>query len=744
MKGTALLALVRSIQRVLFGVLGVACILTLTACQGSWQRPGDPVPDPTISPIAIVSAGSRLTPTPDAAVTTVTMAPATPDAAAALPLIPRTQAGRPAVQPASPQRTEQADPLAANAAGSSPVALSLNETLAAASAAAQDGDYSAAIALWEGVIGALPAEQRGETTLSLARAYIAEKRHRDALNVLAGLVAGSLPDDQRALAVGLLGTCHEALGEWGQAASAYEQYLALDDAAAPEVRWRIAQAYAAQEDYAAAAQQLETITLDGLPAAQQAEILEELAQDRRALHDYDAALRIYDRILGIATKANYRAAVQHYQAETLREAGREDEAVAIWREIAANQPETQAAYGAFLALEPQHADALDDLTRGVILYHAGQYQVALDVLARYLAADAPGDPAKAHYYAGLAYQFLERYSEAFGEFDAAIAIAENDPQSALLAEAWVATARAAAEYGGDPSGLYREFWVRYPDHPRAAEALWRAAVAREREGDWAGAAEFYALVRERYPADSRASEAAFREGLAAYARNDAATARTLWENALPDVNAGEKPRRLLWVGLAARAAGDADAAASYWQQASEAEPWGYYGLRARDLRAGVGFALPIETFPHVAAAQFTEDDWNAINAWMTTWGQTASPNESLLHRGAALWRLGWRDEALAALRGLRSDWADDPASLLALLRQCNNLGVHSVAISCAERLWALGQAAGAGDPPRALLRLAYPAWWGDLVSREADAYALDPLLFLALVRQESRFDPLAI
>jgi soluble lytic murein transglycosylase len=50
---------------------------------------------------------------------------------------------------------------------------------------------------------------------------------------------------------------------------------------------------------------------------------------------------------------------------------------------------------------------------------------------------------------------------------------------------------------------------------------------------------------------------------------------------------------------------------------------------------------------------------------------------------------------------------------------------------------------GLNGLPRALQRQVYPAGWGDLVAEQATAYGVDPLLMLALIRQESSFDPRA-
>jgi soluble lytic murein transglycosylase len=50
---------------------------------------------------------------------------------------------------------------------------------------------------------------------------------------------------------------------------------------------------------------------------------------------------------------------------------------------------------------------------------------------------------------------------------------------------------------------------------------------------------------------------------------------------------------------------------------------------------------------------------------------------------------------------------------------------------------------GLSNLPRAVQKQVYPAGWGDLVAEQAAQYGVDPLLMLALMRQESSFDPRA-
>ena len=160
--------------------------------------------------------------------------------------------------------------------------------------------------------------------------------------------------------------------------------------------------------------------------------------------------------------------------------------------------------------------------------------------------------------------------------------------------------------------------------------------------------------------------------------------------------------------------------------------------------------LAPDSSPTLPDDRLDESEWGEVLAWARGWfedstGVGASVSSDPLARHAqALWLLDWQSEAAETCRLLRDQVRDDTEALVALARLCDDLGLHSVAISCAERLLELGREAAAGEPPRALLKLSYPTKFGHLVSAQAESEGVDPLLFLALIRQESRFNPRAV
>jgi soluble lytic murein transglycosylase len=620
--------------------------------------------------------------------------------------------------------------------------------------ALQDGDYEAAITLFQEALEVEDATAGQQLLLPLARAYFGAGRYGELVALWTPSDLEALATADRAVALGLMARSFDALGEWKEAISAYERYLELDDVAAYQVRLRMAKAYESLDEPEKAVQQLQEIDPTDLGPPAKAEILERLAGLLTQLEDHEGALAAYDQILSFAKVAYYRSLILQRKGQLLLEMGRQDEGVAVLHEPLQEYPHTWGAYAALLALDEIEAAEITLLLRGEVLYHAGQYVHSIQTLEAYRLANPHGFHSTAHYYAGLAYHALGRYEEAIEGFDVVI---RHFPWSDVVGDAWMAKARSLAALGEQPSELYREFASRYPGHPQAREALWRAALGLQRQGDWEQAGKFHGALRREYADDSRAEEAGFREALAAYALGDYDRARDLWEQSLPDIpsatpaeqdgSARERARALTWMGLASARAGEVESARASWNEAASLAPESYYSLRARDLMRGDSLQLPLDAAAQIPEFDLSEEDWQQIYEWIQSWAQSDGhmegpiEDQALVRRAKALWELDWHDEAMDTYRLFRDEITDDPQATLALAEHSYRNGILAMVIACAERLMSLGSSADADEPPGALLRLAYPTAYGHLVKAEATLRDIDPLLFLALIRQESQFNP---
>lgn len=264
---------------------------------------------------------------------------------------------------------------------------------------------------------------------------------------------------------------------------------------------------------------------------------------------------------------------------------------------------------------------------------------------------------------------------------------------------------------------------------------WRAAAS-------VGTVDAYESFLSRFPKGSYAPEARFQEGMAYYEAERFTRAQARWDEAASMAVGDERARALLWAGKALSHLGRGEEAVARLQDAAGIRPSGYYALRARDLLAGEG-AWPRGngTLKMGGEAETAEAE-----RWIESWAgpPSATPaDERRIRRGLGLLALGMRAEASAEFNALAME-SRDPRLLFRLAQKLSSEELWSPASRAATQLAALSPAKVITDAPQAVQRLAYPPAYWDLIEPEAKRRGLDPLLLLAMMHQESRYDPLAL
>jgi soluble lytic murein transglycosylase len=152
--------------------------------------------------------------------------------------------------------------------------------------------------------------------------------------------------------------------------------------------------------------------------------------------------------------------------------------------------------------------------------------------------------------------------------------------------------------------------------------------------------------------------------------------------------------------------------------------------------------------------------WDAADAeteildWLRSWATVPAETATLslpeavtkrpdFRRGEAFLATGLRRQALAAFDSLRESAWHNPVRLAQLSLYYREQGLYGLAAWTAARLVGVWREGTMSEAPVALQRLAYPLPYADLLSAEAGARDLDPLLLAALIRQESLFEPAA-
>jgi len=259
----------------------------------------------------------------------------------------------------------------------------------------------------------------------------------------------------------------------------------------------------------------------------------------------------------------------------------------------------------------------------------------------------------------------------------------------------------------------------------------------------------YRQLWQAPPESFSAARAAFLSGFIPYQAGDAAAARAAWEKMLDAFPSPEQRAQAhLWLAkLDLASPDDSESASAHLQQAVAAAPHSFYALRAEAWLADQG-AAPLSTSEDTIQTPAVPD-WNAVEAWLTSlWGPeepAAGPSPFALpawQQGQEFHQSGLEREATDSFLSLISQSSSQPWSLYRLARAFDDLGMPHLAARSAT-----GLLAKTGIPleqtPRELARLAYPLAYPSLIQAAAAENGLSPLLLLALIRQESFFDPLA-
>jgi len=243
----------------------------------------------------------------------------------------------------------------------------------------------------------------------------------------------------------------------------------------------------------------------------------------------------------------------------------------------------------------------------------------------------------------------------------------------------------------------------------------------------------YRQFWQTQPESSWASRAVFLSGLIPYQAGDAPAVSAAWEEMLDAFTSPEhRAQAHLWLAkMNLSLLGDSEGAAAHLEQALAAAPSSFYSLRAEAWLQNQG-AAPLPEAPDTIAPP-ADPDWDAVEGWLTSiWGPEAPA------AGAS----GLEHEATNDFLSLIDQSSLQPWSLYRLARAFDDLDMTHLAARAATHLLAKA-GVSLEQAPRALVELAYPLAYPSLIQAAATENDLSPLLLLALIRQESFFDPLA-
>ncbi|MFQ6019642.1 MAG: tetratricopeptide repeat protein, partial [Dehalococcoidia bacterium] len=545
----------------------------------------------------------------------------------------------------------------------------------------------------------LDGEGQRQALWGLAQTYLDLGEFDAAAEVFQALLDRGPDGETARRAHYLRGLALSGEGRDDDAIAAFRTYIEGEGPVTPYARIQLAGLLAARGEHGEAASQLEAALDADLPLSVLGDALLSLGRARAATGDGDGALTAYGELVDAPAEG---AAALWELAALYRQSGDEASRRDALRRIVRDYPWQAPALDALDELAIAGAEA-SPFERAVVLFEQGRNDEAAAAFGELLAGGpAAGTAGQAHYYLGL------------------LAEREGDREAAL--------------------SHYEESLAADRDGPLAPDAAWWRAQLLEQAGRLGEAAGAYIEIADRYPQSQRATAAVFRAGLSRYRQGDYAAASLLWERYLElAADPIDEAQAYFWLGRAALARGDRPTAEGHLRRATAAAPDDYYGLRARALLEQE--PPPPATEPPPAA--LPPPDWPEVEAWLAGWAgpeDTAATQDLSSQprglRGQEMAQMGLGQEAAAEFAALIEDAAAEPWLLYRLARALHELGQTPSAARAAARLLQ-----DRPDAPRALLAVAYPQDFLPLVVDQADRNDLSPLLFLALIRQESLFDP---
>ncbi|HVP04829.1 MAG TPA: transglycosylase SLT domain-containing protein [Dehalococcoidia bacterium] len=567
-----------------------------------------------------------------------------------------------------------------------------------------EGDAEGALVIYSAAAKNGNASQKQLGLLAVARIQNEQGNHANAARTVQAFRATGPSADQDRQALLLLGSAQFAQGDFDAARAALQEYVQRGGPAWPYAQVYLAQIDARTSDFDSAVNRIGQALSANLPAGASYDAQMTLAGIQVQARRSGDAIAAYQAAADVAPTAAKAAEALSLLADIATAAHDDSAAAGALESIVANYPITDEALSALDDPRIKSDANVTALQRATVLLN---HRLNDEAIAAFQAiVDGGGaDVPQAEYDLGILSERAEDWNGAIDHYDAAINALAPGVNDALR-----------------------------------AQASWDKGTVYENIGLTSNAVDAYAAVSGFDSSAERAPEGLFRAGFLSYNLGRTEDALVYFGRYRDSTTIGEdRARADYWSAAASAQLNDYDSQSVYLQAAAGDDQLDYYGMRAAARLAGET-ALP-------AALTVTPPapSWTRYETWLTGWaGPEDTAATSALFAGEPWLRAvdldaaGLTDRADQQFRVLLNDNAHDAWLVYRLVR----------AIGDYDRPWITSPAAATllnePDAPPEALQLEYPLEYFALVQEDAAANNISPLLLLALVRQESLYDPSAV
>lgn len=586
--------------------------------------------------------------------------------------------------------------------------------------------------------------------LGMGKALVLKEDYYGAVNHISTFLINYPTGEARNTSFFFLAKAYDALEQYRLAAEAYSSYLAaLPGPLDSEINEMRGNSLLNYGDYAGAISAYET-ALTTAQGSRYDQLQIKIAQTATTVGDNDKAINIYLSLIESSQNGYVKAQANLLLGRIYLQMGLLDQAYARFQDSVDNYPEAYDSYSALSQLV-EDGQSVDQLNRGIIDYNVGQYGVAIEALTNYMDAN-PLHDATAHIYKALSFYEINQFENEVAEWEKVIqdhsaedenyfrAYDEKSYTQWLSLNQFMEAAQTCLTYAAS-----------VPTSPNAPVMLDKAARIYVDGGYLSLGAETYERIITEYPGSEQAYTGLFKAGILYYRMGDFNKAQVTFQRLLVLTdNPEEQAADYLWVAKSLEKQNDSTGSIEYYQKAANADPSGYYGIRAAQL---LNQQAPLPQLQNIDLAIDLENEKAKANRWMVdTFSLDSSidvnssgdlsANQSWM-KAEVYTRLGMREQASSEFEALRNSLVGDAVNTYRLMNRVLELGYYRTAILCSRQvldLAGLSQAATLTDPPIYFNHIRFGSYFRDNVISTALEHNVDPMLVFSLIRQESLFD----
>lgn len=611
------------------------------------------------------------------------------------------------------------------------------------------GDYEGALSeYWTAREESTDTDVIAAAQLGVGRVLLLQEDYNAAIEQLTWLQDNFSEGDARHTAYFYLARAYEEQQQYALAAEAYGMYVANQPGALDseilelkgDALLMAGDPTQARDTFLAAKDLAAPSRVDGLE-------LKAARASAEAGEDEDAINRYLSLIEGsmsepVQVQANFLLGQLYLRL------GMYEQAYARFQDSVIRFPTYYDTYSGLVALV-EAGQPVDDLLRGIVDYYAGQYGLTVIAMDRYMS-EHPDHNGAPLYYKALSLWNVGDYDGELAAWDQLIV---NHPDDEYLPTAYLEKSsslwRYYEDYEGAAENLLRYVAI-YPETPEAPQFLNTAGKIYEIGGYLSKASKTWARIFSEYPTSELAYPALFQSGIVTYRLQRYPEARLIFQRLLVlATNQTEIATANYWVAKCYQKEDDPQAR-EYYQQAMDADPTGYYGIRADQVLADLA-PFPTKKTPDLSID--LQKEKRAATKWMRDrfkLDQTTDldslaelASNPLLKRGDEYWKLGLRDKARTEFELLRKEIQGDAVNSYRLMNHMLELGFYQTASLTSRQildLAGLSQEATLTEAPVYFNHIRFGIFYRDIVVPAAVENDLDPLLLFSIIRQESLFD----